>query len=63
MTVRVEVGQGEELGKVLRRFAETVGRDYGRPWTKRRYGYYEKPSILSRKKASMRRLNSKSAAR
>ena len=55
MPVRVEIRQGEDLFLALRRLAEAVDRCYGRPWTKRRFGYYEKPSILRRKKARMRR--------
>jgi ribosomal protein S21 len=53
MSVKVVIGDGEELFKALRRFRELVRKAYGRPWTKRRFGYFEKPSALRRKRRRM----------
>jgi ribosomal protein S21 len=53
MCVKVVVRDGEELFRALRRFRLLVDRAHGRPWTKRRFGYYEKPSALRRKRARM----------
>ncbi len=53
MPARVVVAEGEALSKALRRFSQLVRKIYGRPWTKRRFGYFEKPSILGRKRKRM----------
>lgn len=56
MSLRVEPQIGEDLADTLDRFSQLVQHEYERPWTKRRYGYYEPPSALRRKRAKMRRL-------
>ena len=56
MTITVTVRDGEELTQVLARFTQVLDREVRRPWTKRRYGYYEKPSVLRRKQRKMRKL-------
>jgi hypothetical protein len=56
MPVRVEARVAESFADTLDRFNQLVRREYERPWTKRRYGYYEPPSALRRKRAKMRRL-------
>lgn len=58
MSVKIEVGDDESIDSALKRFNQAVKRDLGRPWCKRRYGYYEKPSELKRKRKKMRRLRS-----
>jgi ribosomal protein S21 len=53
MSAKVIVAEGEDLSKALRRFNQLMRKIYGRPWTKRRFGYFEKPSILRRKRKRM----------
>jgi ribosomal protein S21 len=53
VTVRVVIGDGEGLSQALQRLARLVQKVYGRPWTKRRFGYFEKPSVLRRKRERM----------
>jgi ribosomal protein S21 len=55
--IRVEVREGESLSSALQRFRRQVHAAYRRPWTKRKLGYYEKPSVLRRKKKRMKRMN------
>lgn len=52
--VRVEIRDGEDFEHALDRFQQLVQSEFERPWTKRRYGYYEKPSALRRKQEKMR---------
>jgi len=47
--VRVVPREDEDFEKTLDRFRHAVHKAYERPWHKRRYGYYEKPSTLRRK--------------
>jgi ribosomal protein S21 len=54
MSVRVVVRDGESLAVALRRFKQMVHREYNRPADRRRYGYYEKPSELRRKRQKLR---------
>lgn len=54
--LRVVVRDGEDFEQAFDRFQRLARSEYERPWTKRRYGYYEKPSALRRKRAKMRRL-------
>ena len=56
MTITVEVRAGEDLRQALARFTQVADREFRRPWTKRRYGYYETPSALGRKRRKMRKL-------
>jgi ribosomal protein S21 len=60
MSIKVEVRDDESIDEALRRFNELVRREFQRPWYKRRYGYYEKPSELRRKRKKMAWLRSSS---
>ena len=62
MTITVEVRDGEDLTQALNRFRQLVHREYGRSWTKRRFGYYEKPSALRRKQQKMQKLRQRTTA-
>jgi hypothetical protein len=59
MSLRVEPRDDETPAQTIERFTQHVRREQGRPWTKRRFGYYEKPSVLRRKRAKMRRLRAR----
>ena len=63
MPMRVEVREGEDLTQALDRFTQLVQREYQRPWTKRRFGYFEQPSALRRKQRKMRKLQAQTAGR
>lgn len=56
MSVRINVEDNETLDSALSRFSHKVYRLNYRRWYKRRYGYYEKPSVLARKRRKMRRI-------
>ena len=56
MSVRINVENNETLDSALNRFSHKVYRLNSRRWHKRRYGYYEKPSVLARKRRKMRRI-------
>lgn len=60
MSLRVEAQIAEDFSNTLDQFSQLVQREYARPWTKRRYGYYEPPSALRRKRSKMRGLRSRS---
>jgi hypothetical protein len=62
MSVHVELHGDETPARMMERFTAHVRQEYGRPWTKRRFGYYEKPSVLRRKRAKMRRLRARGNA-
>lgn len=49
---KIEVEDGESIDRALRRFQVAQAYEYKR-WTKKRYGYYEKPSVLKRKRKKM----------
>src|SRR5256885_4786750 len=57
MPVRTKVCDGEDIGIALRRLSNLVRLAYAQSWTKRRYGYYEKPSVLRRKSRKLRGRN------
>jgi ribosomal protein S21 len=61
--IRVEVREGEDAASAFRRLQELVRRQQGRPSHKRRFGYYEKPSELNRKKAKFRRRQTQAGGR
>ena len=63
MPMRIEVREGEDLTQALDRFTQLVQREYQRPWTKRRFGYFEQPSALRRKQRKMRKLQAHTAGR
>lgn len=51
MSTRVTIRDGEAVRAALARLDKLVRRTDGRPSHKRRFGYFEKPSELSRKRA------------
>lgn len=52
MGKRVTVEEGESIDRALMRLRHLQSYEYKR-WTKKRYGYFEKPSALRRKKRKM----------
>jgi ribosomal protein S21 len=50
MGVQVALRAGEDLEGAYRRFEALWRHDQRRPWTKRRFGYYESPGALRRKR-------------
>ena len=56
MTVKIEVNTGETIEVALRKFNKKVKNETDGRWYKRRFGYYEKPSILKRKAKKMKKL-------
>ncbi|MBI5961548.1 MAG: 30S ribosomal protein S21 [Chloroflexi bacterium] len=59
--VQVIPREDENFEETLIRFRRAVRRAYERPWHKRRYGYYEKPGALRRKKNRTRDHNRRGA--
>jgi ribosomal protein S21 len=57
MTVTVNVEDGESIEVALRKLKKKVKQETDRRWYKRRFGYYEKPSILKRKIKKMKELS------
>jgi ribosomal protein S21 len=53
VSVRINLEDNETLDSALSRFSHKVYRLNSRRWYKRRYGYYEKPSVLARKRRKM----------
>ena len=47
--VKVIPRNGEEFEQTFKRFNHLVRKTRSRPWHKRRYGYYEKPSTIHAK--------------
>ena len=60
--VKIIARQEETFEQTLSRFSRSVSKAYSRPWHKRRYGYYEKPSALRRKQNRTREHNRRSHA-
>ena len=58
MSIKVELRDDESIDSALKRFNKLVKNELSRPWCKRRYGYYEKPSELRRKRKKMAWLRS-----
>ena len=56
MTVKVTVEDGESIDLALRKLSRKVKSEMDRRWYKRRFGYYEKPSVLKRKSKKMEKL-------
>ncbi len=50
MAVRVVLRKDESLDDALRRFKTSVKLRYRMGWAKRRYNYFEKPSVMRRRK-------------
>ena len=55
MGVKVYVRDNESIESALERFRSKESYEYKR-WTKKRYGYYEKPSVLKRRRKKMAKL-------
>ena len=53
---KVIVDEYQSLDQALIAFNRQVYKDKASRWYKRRYGYYEKPSVLKRKKNKMKRV-------
>jgi len=58
MGIKIHVHDNESIDIALARLRQKELYEYKR-WTKKRYGYYEKPSVLKRKRKKMARLWSK----
>lgn len=56
MPIQVSLREDESFEDLLDRFNNAVRKGYGRPWCKKRFGYYEKPSALKRKQNKMDKL-------
>ncbi|WP_417312760.1 30S ribosomal protein S21 [Ectopseudomonas khazarica] len=56
MPVTVDVTSADSLEVALARLNRKVGTELGRRWYKRRFGYFEKPSALRRKRKQMDKL-------
>ena len=48
MAVTIAVEDGESIDLTLRKLSKKVKSEMGRCWHKRRFGYYEKASLLKR---------------
>jgi ribosomal protein S21 len=57
VVIRVEPGENENVLAALLRLKMHAKLAQRRAWVKRRLGYYEKPSILRRKRRKMNRRN------
>ena len=55
--IKVIARENEDPADLFRRFKKLSNREHKRPWYKHRYGYYEKPSVLHRKRRKMQRRN------
>ena len=56
MAVTVTVEEGESIDLAIRKLSKKVKNELDRRWYKRRFGYYEKPSALKRKRKKMSKL-------
>ena len=56
MTVTIKIENGESIDLALRKLSKKVKSEMDRRWHKRRFGYYEKPSTLKRKRQKMKKL-------
>jgi ribosomal protein S21 len=50
MGIEIKLRENEDIESAIKRLNDKVFRENGKRWYKRRYGYYEKPSILKRKR-------------
>ncbi len=50
MTIEIKVRENDSIDSALNRLNKQIRFEYGRRWYKRRFGYYEKPSILKKKR-------------
>ncbi|MES2820228.1 MAG: 30S ribosomal protein S21 [Pseudomonadota bacterium] len=56
MTVRVTINEDESIDLALRKLSRKVKNEMDSRWHKRRFGYFEKPSVLKRKNQKMIKL-------
>ena len=56
MAVTITVEDGESIDLALRKLSKKIKSEMDRRWYKRRFGYYEKPSVLKRKSKKMSKL-------
>ena len=54
MGIKVVVDDRESVADLLVRFEQLRYFVYRRPWTKRRLGYFEKPSVVRRREQRLR---------
>jgi ribosomal protein S21 len=52
--IKVVVGEKESIAEALERFEQLRYFVQRRPWTKRRYGDFEKPSVVRRREGRLR---------
>lgn len=57
MSFRVEVKEGEDIRVAIRKLQQLTCNKFSRSWYKSRIGYYEKPSVLRRRKKLLRKRN------
>jgi hypothetical protein len=57
MSVRVEVSEVEDIRVAIRKLQQLTCNKFSRAWYKSRIGYYEKPSVLGRRKKLLRKRN------
>ncbi len=50
MGVKIELYEGENINSAIFRFNAKLEKETARRWYKKRFGYYEKPSALKRKR-------------
>jgi ribosomal protein S21 len=50
MGIEIKLRENEDIESAVKRLNDKVFREKGKRWYKRRYGYYEKPSVLKRKR-------------
>ena len=62
MGIEIKLGENEDIESAIRQFNHKVQRENGKRWYKRRYGYYEKPSALKRKRNKHLKMVRKSVA-
>lgn len=55
MGLKIRIQDNENIDAALTRFRRKEQYEYKR-WTKKRYGYYEKPSILKRRRKKMAKI-------
>ncbi len=60
MAARVIVSDGTRLSDALLKFRRNVDLCYRRSWYKRRFSYYEKPSVRQRRKKRLQQHNRRS---
>lgn len=59
MGVKIERTSDESLAAALVRFNRLSRQQHRRSWAKARHGYYEKPSVLRRRKAAIGSISSR----